>query len=171
MARELRVHKITKRIYAILVILFCCLLVLGGYQVHYAIQKAYCEGWRTGHNAYEPQPVYVEVQKTVTKEVPVEVIREIPVPIEHEVREFKDLRELGDFLRGIDVQGHKQPHWDCDDFAYYVWVEAHKVGFLMSVETDYKKGQLHALNSTIIDNNVYYIESQNGMIWLFCYRD
>ena len=65
MARELRVHKITKRIYAILVILFCCLLALGGYQVHYAIQKAYCEGWQTGYNAYEPQLVYVEVQKTV----------------------------------------------------------------------------------------------------------
>ena len=164
-------HKITKRTYAILAIPFCCLLALGGYQFHYAIEEAYCDGWQTGYNTYEPQLVYVEVQKTVKKEIPVEVIREIPVPIEHEVREFKNLKELSDFLRGIDVQGHKQPHWDCDDFAYRVWVEAHKAGFLVSVETDYKKGQLHALNSTIIDNNVYYIESQNGMIWLFCYRD
>ena len=163
-------YKITKRICAILAILFCYLLALG-YQVHYSAQKSYSEGWQTGYSAYEPQLVYVEVQKMVEKEVPVEVIREIPVPIEHEVREFKDLKELRDFLRGIDVQGHKQPHWDCDDFAYHVWVEAHKAGFLVSVETDYKKGQLHALNSTIIGNNVYYIESQNGMIWLFCYRD
>ena len=86
------------------------------------------------------------------------------LPTKKEVKEVlkKDKINLRKFIDEI---------WDCDDFAYYVWVEAHKVGFLMSVETDYQKGELHALNSTIIGNNVYYIESQNGMIWLFCYRD
>lgn len=139
------------------------------YQGHFMLPQSYRKGWQAGYDAYEPK-IITEIETiTKTEIIEIEIIREVPVL--HEVREFDNMGELRQFLRNLDIQGHKQPDWDCDDFAYYVWIEAHKQGYLMSFESEWKGEVLHALNSTIIGNRVYHIEPQTGMNWLFGYLD
>jgi hypothetical protein len=57
--------------------------------------------------------------------------------------------------------------YDCDDYATALVQNALSSGFSISTQI---VGD-HMLNSTIIGNEIYYIEPQNNKVWLWGYRD
>ncbi len=119
----------------------------------------------------EPEKVFVEIIIYPPPTPPeiiietIEVIKEVPIPIVP--REFKNMTEIAEFIKDLNIEEFVEPDWDCDDYAYFVWSVAMRDGYFMSFESDYKKGQLHALNSTVVGNKVYFIEPQEGKIWLY----
>ena len=141
------------------------------YQCHFMLRQSYCKGWQAGYDAFEPRVITETIIELEVREV--EVVREVrvEVPIPNEPREFENFGALCKFIKELDIEGHAQPDWDCDDYAYYVWFESIKMGYLMSFETDELKGQLHAINSTVIGNVCYFIEPQGGNIWSKAYLD
>ena len=101
---------------------------------------------------------------------------------------FQDLEELKQWLATIEIPSTgpsittgntEQPaeDYDCDDFALMLQVKALKEGYIMSFEIihhdEYNAlfqhgriphGTIHAVNSVIIGNAVYYIEPKTREI-------
>lgn len=132
-------------------------------------QRGYTRGWLDGYGAYEPKVITQKATEFVVMEV--ERVKEVEVPVSNEPREFESFRALCSFIKELDIEGHSQPDWDCDDFAYYVWFESIKAGYLMSFETEEINGALHACNSTVIGNVCYFIEPMGGKIWSKAHLD
>lgn len=57
--------------------------------------------------------------------------------------------------------------YDCDDYAVALSRNALADGYSVSLQIEGN----HMLNSTIIGNNVYFIEPQTDEVWLWGYRD
>ena len=125
------------------------------------------------------------VEEIVVEKEYVDVIRHVPV----EFRNFKNRTELEQWLEernqvpSIRFQ-QKDIIIDCDDFAFEMQQKALADGFIISFEiigireynelfsTQLSEGQaLHAINLSIIGNDVYYIEPQTGEIVYAAYLD
>jgi len=106
------------------------------------------------------------------------------------LRYFESTDELKAFLEESDVDHHiyitAGQDWrtyDCDDYAKALRDDAHAKGFHMNIQAVWQytrpdTGELagsynegHALNSTIIDNEMYFIEPQTDDFWLAAYLD
>lgn len=57
--------------------------------------------------------------------------------------------------------------YDCDDYAVALARNALADGYDVSLQIE----GTHMLNSTIIGNNIYFIEPQNDKVWLWGHRD
>lgn len=125
------------------------------------------------------------VEETVIKTEYVDVIRHVPV----ELRNFSTLEELKQWLNeknqpaSIRFQQNNTLS-DCDDFAVELQQKALADGFIISFEIikgiEYNElfitrlpteQSLHAINLSIIDNDVYYIEPQTGEVVHAAYLD
>jgi hypothetical protein len=125
------------------------------------------------------------IEETVVEKEYVDVIRHVPV----EFRNFADRGELEQWLeerKQLASIRFQQDNTviDCDDFAIELQSEALTDGFIISFEIisvdEYNElfsiplpqGQsLHAINLSIIGNDVYYIEPQTGEIVRAAYLD
>jgi len=125
------------------------------------------------------------VEETVVEKEYVDVIRHVPV----EFRNFTNRTELEQWLQEINQLTsirfqQKDAVIDCDDFAIELQQEALADGFILSFEiisgSEYNelfstqlpaRQSLHAINLSIIGNDVYYIEPQTGEIVLAAYLD
>jgi len=109
------------------------------------------------------------------------------------LRYFESTDELDAFLEESDVDsviyinitaGQDRNTYDCDDYAITLRDAALSKGFHMNIQAvwNYRRpdtGELiitggnegHALNSTIIGNEVYFIEPQTDEYWLAAYLD
>ncbi len=128
------------------------------------------------------QPVVRTLVAYVDKPVPVveyvERIRTVPI----ELRNFNDLEELTQWLNDamkVTTVRFQSPddEIDCDDYALAMQNRALSDGYIVSFEvtgrseynmlfnTQLPQSQsLHAINSVIIGNNVYFIEPQTGEV-------
>ncbi|UCD09511.1 MAG: hypothetical protein JSU79_02395 [Dehalococcoidales bacterium] len=125
------------------------------------------------------------VEEIVVEKEYVDVIRHVPV----EFRNFTNRTELEQWLEKRNQLTsirfkHKDTVIDCDDFAFELQQKALADGFIISFEiigsgeynelfsTQLPEGQaLHAINLSIIGNDVYYIEPQTGEIVYAAYLD
>jgi len=132
---------------------------------------------------YEPVEtiVYEPVEKPVIKEI----IKEIEVP--RQLLQFENLAELKQWLSNVklidihfdvvDEISNSIQKFDCDDYARRLQDRALQEGYIMSFEVIHYKeynslfrekkiptGAIHAINSVIIGNEVYYIEPQTQEI-------
>jgi len=57
--------------------------------------------------------------------------------------------------------------YDCDDYAVALVHNALADGYAVSLQIEGS----HMLNSTLIGNEIYFIEPQNDEVWLWGYRD
>jgi hypothetical protein len=104
------------------------------------------------------------------------------------LRYFQDLGELERWLGEFELPdiasevtsettGQDVTNWDCDDYARKLQKDALQSGYMLSFEVIhadeynalFKEGQIpdgtiHAINSVIIGNKVYYIEPKTGEI-------
>jgi hypothetical protein len=58
-------------------------------------------------------------------------------------------------------------YYDCDDYATALVYNALADGYSVSLQIEGS----HMLNSTIIGNDIYFIEPQNDQVWLWGHRD
>ena len=129
--------------------------------------------------------VYEPVEKVIVKRI------EIPQPLRH----FQDPAELEQWLGNIGVldirfdvvDKETDQHikrFDCDDYALRLQEKALRDGYMMSFEVVrrveyndlFKHKQLldsaiHAVNSAIIGNEVYYVEPQTHEVVFVAYLD
>lgn len=134
---------------------------------------------------YEPVEtiVYEEVEKPVVQKV--EVLQKIAP--------FESLASLEQWLGntaviniGFSIAGQNGPdtRFDCDDYATGLQAKALQDGYLISVEVirpaEYNalfqqkqlpEGEIHAINSAIIGNEVYFIEPQTKEVAFAVYID
>lgn len=125
------------------------------------------------------------VEKVVIKNV------ETPQPLYH----FQNLAELEQWLGNsgqLDIRfnvaeeetGQLIKEFDCDDYALRLQDEALRDGYIISFEVirseEYNdlfkqkrlpRGAIHAVNSVIVGNEVYYIEPQTDEIVFAAYLD
>ncbi len=104
------------------------------------------------------------------------------------LRYFQDLGELERWLGEVELPdiasevmpettGQDVTNWDCDDYALKLQKDALQSGHMLSFQVIhaseynalFKEGQIpdgtiHAINSVIIGNKVYYIEPKTGEI-------
>jgi hypothetical protein len=125
------------------------------------------------------------IEETVVEKEYIDVVRHVPV----ELRNFTDRAELEQWLKernqttSIRFRQHDAVV-DCDDFAIELQREALADGFLVSFEIirggEYndlfsiplpEEQLLHAINLSIIGNDVYYIEPQTSEIVHAAYLD
>ena len=125
------------------------------------------------------------IEETVVEKEYIDVVRHVPV----EFRPFSDREELDQWLEersqsaSIRFQLHETVV-DCDDFAIELQNEALDDGFIISFEIisgdEYNElfciplpedQSLHAINLSIIGNDVYYIEPQTGEVVHAAYLD
>lgn len=158
-------------------------------------------GFGYGQKTFEPQVITEYITLTHTVEVPpVEVIKEVEVEVVTEVpaklRYFADTDELEKFLeesdadRSIYIKMTKEgvidltlATYDCEDYAMALRDQAQKAGYQMNVQAVWRYrrpdtnelitsgNEGHALNSTIIGNEMYFIEPQSDDYWLVGYLD
>jgi hypothetical protein len=118
------------------------------------------------------------VEKIVIEKEYVDVVRDVPV----EYRNFTDQLELQQWLEERNKTAtiyfqRGDAVIDCDDFAMELQKEALADGYIISFEiisvNEYnhlfsiplpESQSLHAINLSIIGNDVYYIEPQTGEI-------
>ena len=151
-----------------------------------------------GQVTFKPQVITeYEVQtKLVEKEVyiPVEKVIVKSIEISRPLRHFQDLDELEQWLGNEvskitlevvdDETDERIITFDCDDYAIELQEGALRDGYLMSFEVirpvEYNalfkqhqlpKDAIHAINSVIIGNEIYYAEPQNHEIVLVAYLD
>jgi len=136
---------------------------------------------------YEPveRVVYEPVERLVVKRI------EIPKPLCH----FQSLDELEGWLgniRVLDIRfdvvneetGQRIKKFDCEDYAIRLQEKALRDGYIISFEVirsaEYNvlfkqkripNGAIHAINSVILGNEVYYIEPQTQEIVFVAYLD
>jgi len=162
---------------------------------------AFYIGASVGQATFEPQTVlvtetkveYQPVVRTMVEYVdrPVPVVRYVErvekVPIE--LRDFSDLEELKRWLEdkmNVTTIYFQLPSTevDCDDYALDMQHKALADGYIMSFEvigrSEYNalfkaklpdSQSLHAINSAIIGNDVYYIEPQTGEVAFVVHLD
>lgn len=162
------------------------------------LASSFVFGISYGQETFQPQVVTEYITITETVEVPVEVINEVSVEVIKRVpvklRYFKDTNELEKFLEESDVDHRIYitatfaglidfRTYDCEDYAIALQNQAYKAGFHINIQvvwhyrrpdtgglvTRYHDG--HALNSTIISNEMYFIEPQTDEYWLASYLD
>lgn len=128
---------------------------------------------------------YKPVEKVVVKRI------ETPKPLRH----FQNLDELEGWLGNIGVldirfdvvdeeTGQRIKKFDCEDYAIRLQEKALRDGYIISFEVirsaEYNalfkqkrvpSGAIHAINSVILGNEVYYIEPQTHEIVLVAYLD
>ena len=117
----------------------------------------------------------------------VEVVKEVPIKLRH----FESVQELKDWLQQVDRRVRLKANSEgiiylrgiCEDVAMYLQDEAIEAGYKMSIEMlgrdEYHKwygewldkGRLHAVNSTIIGNEVWFIDFSSEKVWLAAYLD
>ena len=129
--------------------------------------------------------------EVVIKEVEVirevEIIKEVPVKLRH----FESVQELKDWLQQVPKRVHLVANSEgviqlqgvCEDVAIDLQDRAIEDGYKMSIEVlgrdEYYKwygewldeGQLHAVNSTIIGNDFWFIDFLAEKVWLGAYLD
>ncbi len=115
-------------------------------------------------------PEQIIVERVVTQNVTVEVIREVPTYL----RDFTAVEELRTWLDNNlnlydEVLSRELPHdFDCDDFAQIMQKKAEQDGYRMNIEVCTIFGQLHMRLLVIIGNGVYSVEPQTHEV-NFCY--
>lgn len=125
--------------------------------------------------------------------LPVEIIVEKRIEVPQVLSRFQSTDELEQWLEKRDIEiffiavndelAEKNPY-DCDDYAINLQERAYRDGYLMSFEVihpaEYNAlfkesripaGSVHAINSVIIGNAIYYIEPQNNEIAFAIYID
>ena len=127
----------------------------------------------------------VEVEVEVIKEV--EVVKEVPIKLRH----FESVQELKDWLRQVDGRIRLRANSEgiihlrgvCEDVAMCLQDRAIEDGYKMSVEMlsrdEYRKwygewlneGRMHAVNSAITGNEVWFIDFSSDKVWLAAYLD
>lgn len=146
---------------------------------------AFCAGGYVGQVTFEPQVIvdYQTISRVIERVVyePVEVEKVIveQVEVSKELHYFESLDELEQWLSGISIFAS-----DCDDFAIELQRKALKDGYILSFEVIYPSeynslfkqkrlpsGIVHAINLTVIGNEVYYIEPQTHEIAFAAYLD
>ena len=139
------------------------------------------------------RPVGKVIERVVYEPVERTVLNHIENP--RQLLHFQDIEELQRWLENIELvdissevvnkeinQGIKS--FDCDDYALKLQEKALRDGYMMSFEVIYsgeysdlfKQGQIpdgtiHAINSVIIGNEVYYIEPKTHEIVFVAYLD
>ena len=85
-----------------------------------------------------------------------------------DLRYFNDTEELFAWLAQDNTDGFISftNGYDCDDYARDLQKAAANDGYLISTELDYILGKLHMINSTIIGNNLYFVEPQTDRFWM-----
>lgn len=157
--------------------------LLAGLVISLALLSTFCFGVAIKEPLVitEYQPYEVQVIKEVIKEV--EIIKEVEVEKTVELREFASLEELEawldeDITDAIHLISPKSPEdgcayvdpdYDCDNYACDLRKAAEQDGFQISIQIDTHKN--HALNSTIINNEIYFIEPQTDEVWLWGHRN
>lgn len=120
-----------------------------------------------GQVTFEPQVVTEYTTEYVTDLVVKYEIKEVPV----QLRSFKGIEEMEEFLDERDTTirftfgGGEMIDlldYDCDDFARALRDDAHAKGFHMNFQIV----ENHALNSTIIGNEIYFIEPSTHEYWV-----
>jgi len=128
---------------------------------------------------------YKPIEKVVVKRI------ETPKPLRH----FQNLDELEGWLGNIGVldirfdvvdeeTGQRIKKFDCEDYAIRLQEKALRDGYIISFEVirsaEYNalfkqkrvpNGAIHAINSVLLGNEVYYIEPQTHEIVLVAYLD
>jgi len=149
----------------------------------------FCAGGYLGQATFEPQVIIehktLTIYQVIEKVVPIEkvIVERVEVPVK--LRDFETLEKLEQWLEetGIRVQFGGNL-FDCDNYALGLQQKAINDGYLMSFEAiradEYNKlfkankltpGELHAINSVIIGNDVYYIEPQTREVVLVGHLD
>jgi hypothetical protein len=89
-------------------------------------------------------------------------------------REFGSVNELRAWLAQDDTDSTLyifgagcMSDYDCDDYAVALVNNALADGYAVSLQVEGN----HMLNSTIIGNDIYFIEPQNDEVWLWGHRD
>jgi hypothetical protein len=160
--------------------------------------SAFYLGTHSGRNAPEPETIlvtetkveYRTVEKTVTEYVdkPVAVVeyvkqvKEVPV----ELSNFTSLGELKQWLSSL-ATFHLQSsdtELDCDDYALQMQNRALADGYIVSLQiinnSEYNalftnqlptSQALHAINSVVIGNDIYFVEPQTNEVVLAAHLD
>jgi len=142
--------------------------------------------------------VYTPVEKVIERVVyePVEKVTIKYIEKPRPLYQFQDLEELERWLGNIDVLNihfkmvdretgqHIKNGFDCDDYALRLQDKALRDGYMMSFEVVHPReynelfqqgripdGTIHAINSAIIGNGVYYIEPKTHEIVFVAYID
>ena len=89
-------------------------------------------------------------------------------------REFKSVDELKAWLAQDDTESTLYifgaaclSNYDCDDYAVALERNALLDGYAVSLQIEND----HVLNSTVIGNEIYFIEPQSDEVWFWGYRD
>ncbi len=115
-------------------------------------------------------PEQIVVERVVTQNITVEVIREVP----RYLRDFTSVEELFGWLdNNLNLYGdilsyELPPKFDCDDFAQIMQKKAEHDGYRMNIEVCTIFGRLHMRLLVIIGNGVYSVEPQTHEV-NFCY--
>jgi len=157
----------------------------------------FCAGAYLGKAIFEPQASIDHEMQTVETVVdePVEKVRVEHVETAKTLRNFQNLDELEQWLGNIGVldisfnvvdqeTGQHIQTFDCEDYAIRLQEKALSDGYIMSFgvirSTEYNAlfkqkripaDKIHAINSVILGNEVYYIEPQTHEIVFVAYLD
>jgi len=139
------------------------------------------------------EPIETVIEKVVYKPVETTVIQRIKTPTP--LSRFQNLDELKQWLGNIGVLdirfdvvdeeiSQRVQRFDCDDYAIRLQEKAMRDGYMMSFEVihpiEYNAlfkekripdGAIHAVNSVILRNKVYYIEPQTREVVFAAYLD
>ena len=161
----------------------------------------FCAGGYLGQATFEPKVTIDHEIHTIHKVIdrveykPVERVVYEPVETPKPLRHFQNLDELEEWLEniggldtGFDVvnekTGQRIKKFDCEDYAIRLQERALRDGYIVSFEVihaaEYNalfkqkripNGAMHAINSVILGNEVYYIEPQTQEIVFVAYLD
>ncbi len=165
-----------------------------------ALALAFCVGGYLGQATFEPQVITDHEIQTLYRVIdrveykPVErVVKRVETP--KPLRHFQNLDELEQWLGnigaldiGFDVVDKEMEQrikrFDCDDYAVRLQEKALMDGYIISFEVIHSpeynalfkqkripNGAIHAINSVILGNEVYYIEPQTHELVLVAYLD
>jgi len=161
----------------------------------------FCAGGYLGQATFKPQVIVDHeiqtmdrvIEKVVYEPVERVILKRVETP--KLLRHFQDLNELEQWLgnnavldiRFNMVDKETDQHikrFDCDDYAIRLQEKALRDGYIMSFEVirygEYNalfkqkqipNGAIHAINSVILGNEVYYIEPQTREIVFVAYLD
>jgi len=139
------------------------------------------------------EPIETVIEKVVYKPVETTVIQRIEAPTP--LSRFQNLDELKQWLGNIGVLdirfdvvdeeiSQRVQRFDCDDYAIRLQEKAMRDGYMMSFEVIHpieynalfkqkriQDGAIHAINSVILRNKVYYIEPQTREVVFAAYLD
>ena len=161
----------------------------------------FCAGGYLGQATLEPKAVIDHEIRTVPQVIervefqPVEKIVVERIETYQPLRHFRNLDELEGWVRNIGVldirfdvvneeTSQRIKKFDCEDYAIRLQEKALSDGYIMSFEVIHSaeynalfkqkqipSGAIHAINSVILENEVYYIEPQTCEIVPVAYLD